>query len=57
MKIIYKNGTDEIVEKKSRFIANVFKVESEEQAVDIINNMKKKILGCKTQLLRIYNRK
>jgi uncharacterized YigZ family protein len=42
MKIIYKNGTDEIVEKKSRFIANVFKVESEEQAVDIINNMKKK---------------
>ena len=42
MKIIYKNGTDEIVEKKSRVIANVFKVESEEQAVDIINNMKKK---------------
>ena len=42
MKIIYKNGADEIVEKKSRFIANVFKVESEEQAVDIINNMKKK---------------
>ena len=42
MKIIYKNGTDEIVEKKSRFIANVLKVESEEQAVDIINNMKKK---------------
>lgn len=42
MKIIYKNGTYEIVEKKSRFIANVFKVESEEQAVDIINNMKKK---------------
>lgn len=42
MKIIYKNGTDEIVEKKSRFIANVFKVESEEQAVDIVNNMKKK---------------
>ena len=42
MKIIYKNGTDEIVEKKSRFIANVCKVESEEQAVDIINNMKKK---------------
>ena len=42
MKIIYKNGTDEIVEKKSRFIANVFKVESEELAVYINNNMKKK---------------
>ena len=28
MKIIYKNGTDEIVEKKSRFIANVFKVKN-----------------------------
>ncbi len=42
MKIIYKNGTDEVVEKKSRFIANVFNVESEEHAVNIINNMKKK---------------
>ena len=26
-KIVYEGGTGEIVEKKSRFIANVFKVE------------------------------
>ena len=30
-KILYKEGEAEISEKKSRFIANVFKVESEEQ--------------------------
>ena len=34
-KIVYKGGTGEIVEKKSRFIANVFKVESEDEALEI----------------------
>lgn len=42
MKIVYKNGTDEIVEKKSRFIAHVYNVDSEEKAADIINGIKKK---------------
>ena len=32
MKIIYKEGEGEIEEKKSRFIAHVYPVQSEEQA-------------------------
>lgn len=41
-KIVYEGGTGEIVEKKSRFIANIFKVESEEEALDIIEQTRKK---------------
>ena len=37
MKIIYKEGEGEIEEKKSRFIAHVYPVQSEEQAVSYIN--------------------
>ena len=42
MKVVYEGGQGEIVEKKSRFIANVRPVESEEDAVSFINEMKKK---------------
>ncbi len=41
-KIVYNGGSGEIVEKKSRFIANVFPVESEEEAFGIIEETKKK---------------
>ena len=41
-KIVYKGGEGEIVEKKSRFIATVRPVETEEEAVAFINEMKKK---------------
>lgn len=41
-KIVYQGGEGEIVEKKSRFIATVRPVESEEEAVAFINEMKKK---------------
>ena len=41
-KIVYKGGTGEIVEKKSRFIANVFPVTDEEEALSIIEQTKKK---------------
>jgi len=41
-KIIYKSGTGEIVEKKSRFIANVYNIENEEQVSSYINAVKKK---------------
>ena len=41
-RVIYKGGEGEIVEKKSRFIATVKPVESEEEAVAFINEMKKK---------------
>ena len=34
--IIYEGGSDEIVEKKSRFIAHVFPVHSEEEAAGIV---------------------
>ncbi|MCD8104112.1 MAG: YigZ family protein [Lachnospiraceae bacterium] len=42
MKIIYKGGEAEIVEKKSRFIASVTSVESEEEALDFIASVKKR---------------
>ena len=41
-KTILEGGTGEIVEKKSRFIANVRLVESEEEALAFIEEMKKK---------------
>ena len=45
---IYRGGEDEIVEKKSRFIATVVPVNTEEEALERIGQIKKKILGCKT---------
>ena len=42
MKTVYTGGEGEIVEKKSRFIATVHPVSSEEEAVSFINEMKKK---------------
>ncbi len=41
-KVITKNGSGEIVEKKSRFIANVFSVESQEEAEQKIAEISKK---------------
>ena len=41
-RIIIKDGTGEIVEKKSRFIANVKAVKSEDDAIEFINEIKKK---------------
>ena len=40
--VVYKGGEGEIVEKKSRFIATVCPVETEEAAVAFINEMRKK---------------
>lgn len=42
MKILYEGGEAEIIEKKSRFIATLKPVESEEEAVAFIEEMKKK---------------
>lgn len=41
-KVVYTGGEGEIVEKKSRFIATVKPVSSEEEATTFINEMKKK---------------
>lgn len=41
-KTVYEGGSGEIIEKKSRFIATVQPVESEEEAAAFINAMKKK---------------
>ena len=40
-KTISKNSNAEIIEKKSKFIANLFQVETEEEAEDIIKQTKK----------------
>ena len=41
-RILYEGGQGEIVEKKSRFIANIFPVKTEEEALEKIAEMKKK---------------
>lgn len=41
IKILYKGGSGEIVEKKSRFIATLEKIETEEEALSFIARMKK----------------
>jgi len=41
-RVVYQGGEGEIVEKKSRFIATVKPVETEEEATAFINEMKKK---------------
>ncbi|WP_294150761.1 YigZ family protein [uncultured Clostridium sp.] len=41
-RILYKGGEGEVVEKKSRFIATIRPVESEDEAVSFIAEMKKK---------------
>ena len=41
-KVLYQAGQDEIEEKKSRFIATVRPVETEEEALAFIEEMKKK---------------
>lgn len=41
-RVVYRGGEGEIVEKKSRFIATVRPVESEEEAAAFIGEMKKK---------------
>lgn len=62
-KEIYEGGSDEVVEKKSRFIAAVFPVKTEEEAVAIIEETKKKywdarhncfayVIGSKNELQR-----
>lgn len=40
--IVYEGGSDEIIEKKSRFIAHVFPVESEAEAQERIDEIRKK---------------
>ena len=42
MKIVYEGGQGEIVEKKSRFICTVKKISSEDEALEFVNEMKKK---------------
>ena len=40
--VVLEGGTDEIIEKKSRFIAQVFPVQTEQEAMQIIDQTKKK---------------
>ena len=53
-KIVYTGGEAEIVEKKSRFIATVSPVKTEEEALAFIEAAKEKILECQTQLFCLY---
>lgn len=62
-KIVYSGGKNEIVEKKSRFIAQVMKIASEEEALSFIEAVRKKnwdashhcfayVIGDKNQIQR-----
>ena len=42
LKVVYEGGTNEIIEKKSRFIATVRSVDKEEEALEFIEGLKKK---------------
>jgi putative IMPACT (imprinted ancient) family translation regulator len=55
--ILYKGGSAEIVEKKSRFIATLRPVRTEEEARQFIEEMKKKYWDAKHNCFCIYNRK
>lgn len=46
-KIVYKSGNGEIIEKKSRFIANVYNIENEEEVSSYINAVKKQYWDAK----------
>ena len=46
-KTIEKENSAEIVEKKSRFIANIYNVESKEEAEEKIKQIKKKYYDAK----------
>ena len=41
-KIVYEGGEGELIEKKSRFIATVKPVDSEEEAMEFITGLRKK---------------
>lgn len=60
-KTISKNSTAEIVEKKSRFIANIFYIETAKQAEEIIKNIKKEYHdakhNCFAYIVKEINRK
>ena len=42
MKKIISGGTGEFIDKKSRFIANIYHIEDEDMAVKIIEQLRKK---------------
>ena len=56
-KIVYEGADGELVEKKSRFIAQIRPVASEEEALAFIEEATEEILGCKAPLLRLYYRR
>lgn len=60
-KTISKNSKAEIIEKKSRFIANIFYVESKEEAESLIKQIKKEYHdakhNCFAYIVRDINRR
>lgn len=52
-KILYKGGSGELVEKKSRFIADLCPVSSEEEALDFIEEIRKKYWDARHHCLPI----
>ena len=49
-KILYKGGSGELVEKKSRFIADLCPVSSEEEALDFIEEIRQAVHGCQGRI-------
>ena len=51
---VYEGGQGEIIEKKSRFIATVLPIETEEEALEFIAKMKKKYWDARHNLSLIH---
>ena len=51
---VYRGGTGEIVEKKSRFIATVRLVESEEEALSCLEALRKKYWDARHNCFCVY---
>ena len=52
---IYRGGEDEIIEKKSRFIATVVPVNTEEEALEFVEKTRKKYWDARHNWFCIYN--
>ena len=51
---IYRGGEDEIVEKKSRFIATVVPVNTEEEALEFVEKTRKKYWDARHNCFKFF---
>lgn len=55
IKMIYQGGSAEVIEKKSRFIGEIYPIGSEEEAQNIVNQIRKNIMMPDTIVSHMYS--